>query len=57
MLKRYIIQAPIVMVFFADTKTGSKTYGSRGKTRYCFTDATIACTYAQLAAQELGLST
>lgn len=44
------------MIFCADLKTAGEKYGIKGETRYCFSDAAIACAYAQLSAESLGLS-
>lgn len=51
----FIREAPVVLVFFALPLGSMKKYGSRGNDLYCIQDATIACTYAQLAATDLGL--
>ncbi|MFH1256347.1 MAG: nitroreductase family protein [Candidatus Diapherotrites archaeon] len=51
-----IAEAPIVLVFLADPKNSAAQYGERGETLYALQDATIACSYAQLAAEALGLS-
>ena len=52
----FIAEAPVVLVFFADTRRSERTYGARGATLFCVQDATIAAAYAQLAAaaQDLG---
>ncbi len=50
-----ILQAPVVLVFFAAPGRSSVEYGERGADLYCVQDATISCTYAQLAAADLGL--
>lgn len=52
----YVRNASTTFVFCADTKIPSEDYGKRGQELYCIQDATIACTYAQLAAQELGFA-
>lgn len=52
----FIRQAPLVLVFFTAPELSSAKYGDRGTFLYCIQDATIACTYAQLAATELGLA-
>jgi nitroreductase len=54
--QKYIGEAPIVMAFCAEPKRCSVEYGSRGEELFCIQDATIACTYSQLAAHSLGLS-
>lgn len=50
-----ILQAPAVLVFFADANQSSAKYGKRGAELYCILDAAIAATYAQLEAANLGL--
>lgn len=52
----FIAKASTIFVFCADPSTVSKEYGKRGKELFCIQDATIACSYSQLAAQSLGLS-
>lgn len=52
----FIQHAPLVLVFFSVPELSAKKYGDRGMYLYCIQDATIACTYAQLAATELGLA-
>jgi len=49
-------EAPVVLVFCAHPERSATRYGSRGGELYCVQDATIACTYAQLAATALGLA-
>jgi nitroreductase len=44
-------------VFFADPPRSSVRYGSRGETIYSVQDATIAATFAMLAAVNLDLAT
>lgn len=51
----FIAAASVVLVFCANAEESAVKYGSRGKALYCIQDATIACAYAQLAVQELGL--
>jgi nitroreductase len=53
----YIEQAPLVLAFFANPQRSGQKYGTRGEKLYSVQDATIACTYAMLAAADLGLST
>jgi len=53
----FLKQAPVVLVFCAHAARSEKKYGKRGIELYCLQDATIACTYAMLAATALGLST
>ncbi len=50
-----IAGAPVVLVFFADPAASATKYGARGRSLYAVQDATIACSYAQLAAENLGL--
>jgi nitroreductase len=54
--QRFIEQAPIVLVFVAMPSISSKRYRLRGKELYSIQDATMAGAYAQLAAENLGLS-
>lgn len=51
----FVSQASHILVFWADYAKSSKRYGERG-VLYSIQDATIACTYAMLAATELGLA-
>lgn len=51
----FVGTAQVVFVFFAVPKKSAAKYNKRGEKLYCLQDATIACTYAQLAATELGL--
>lgn len=44
------------MVFCAEPKRSGAEYGSRGEELFCIQDATIACTYSQIAAHSLRLS-
>ncbi len=50
----FVAQAPVVLVFCTHAARSAK-YGARGADLYCLQDATIACTYAMLAATALGL--
>ncbi len=52
----FIAQAPLALVFCAHPARSAPRYGERGEWLYCLQDATIACTYAQLAATALGLA-
>lgn len=52
----FIKEAPVVLVFFALPILSAGQYGARGSDLYSIQDATIACTYAQLAATDLGLA-
>lgn len=51
----FVAQAPVVLVFCTNPSRSSGKYGQRGAELYCLQDATIACTYAMLAAEALGL--
>lgn len=46
----FISQAPIAMVFCAHPARSSIKYGNRGDELYCIQDATIAASFAHLAA-------
>jgi nitroreductase len=54
--QRFLVQAPVVLIFCANAARGSK-YGERGTQLYCIQDATLAVAYAQLAATAHGLAT
>jgi len=54
--QNFIAQAPIILVFCANIYKSSTKYGERGEKLYALQDATIACSYAQLAATTLGLA-
>ena len=51
----FISAAPVALVFCAHPARCS-SYGSRGQQLYALQDATIACTFAMLAATALGLA-
>jgi nitroreductase len=53
----YIAAAPVILVFFANHGRSARKYGARGRELYAIQDATIAATYAMLAAVDAGLST
>ena len=53
----YIAEAPICLVFFADAERSAQKYGDRGAELYSVQDATIAGTFAMLAAVNVGLAT
>jgi nitroreductase len=55
--QEFLAQAPLDLVFFADLNRSAATYGSRGASLYAVQDATIAATFAVLAATNEGLST
>ena len=54
--QQFVGQAPVVLVFLAESARASEKYGHRGESLYALQDATIACAYAQLAAHDVGLS-
>jgi len=53
--QRFIDQAPVVLAFVANPERNVHRYHQRGASLYSVQDATIACTYAHLAATALGL--
>jgi nitroreductase len=53
----FLAQAPLDLVFFADPDRSATKYGRRGATLYAVQDATIAASFAVLAATDEGLST
>ena len=53
----FVAEAPIVLVFCANPARSAVRYKQRGVQLYSIQDATIACTFAMLAATALGLST
>ena len=53
----FIAQAPVALVFCANPARSAKKYRERGANLYAIQDATIACTFAMLAATALGLGT
>ncbi len=55
--QKFVAQAAVVLVFCAHAALSVGRYGKRGTDLYCVQDATIACTFAMLAATALGLST
>lgn len=50
-----ILEAGVVLVFCANPARSAEKYGERGEDLYSLQDATIAASYAQLAASNLGL--
>lgn len=54
--QRAISEAPLAIVFCAEPLRSSIKYRQRGAELYCIQDATIATTFAHLAATALGLS-
>ncbi|RPI91434.1 MAG: nitroreductase [Chloroflexi bacterium] len=55
--QEFLAQAAAILVFCAHAARSTGKYGKRGSDLYCLQDATIACTFAMLAATALGLST
>lgn len=55
--REFVSQAPLVLVFCAHPARSAERYGERGAELYCLQDATIACTFAMLAARVQGLDT
>jgi nitroreductase len=53
----FIAESPVSLVFCADPARSGKKYGNRGYELYSVQDATIAATFAMLAAVDLGLAT
>jgi nitroreductase len=53
----FLAEAPVVLIFCANPSRSAVKYGDRGATLYSVQDATIACTYSQLAAKAQGLDT
>lgn len=47
--------AGAAMVFFAVPEEGAERFGDRSRKLYSVQDATLACSYAQLAAVDLGI--
>ncbi|MFH1784949.1 MAG: nitroreductase family protein [Candidatus Micrarchaeota archaeon] len=54
--KEFMTKAPLILIFVADQKQSESKYGARGFELYSVQDATIATTYAQLAATAEGLA-
>jgi nitroreductase len=54
--QEFLGQAPVVLVFCAHWLRSSEKYGRRAEELYAVQDATIACTFAMLAAAALGLA-
>ncbi len=55
--QEFLAQAALVLVFCAHAERNADRYGERGEDLYCIQDATLACSFAMLAATALGLST
>lgn len=54
--QEFVACAPVVLVFCSHPARSAGRYGNRGETLYAVQDATIACTFAMLAATALGLA-
>jgi nitroreductase len=54
--QEFLGEAPVDLVFFAEPDRSAVRYGDRGRSLYAVQDATIAATYAILAATDEGLS-
>lgn len=54
--QEYVARAPVVLVFCAHPARSTPKYGERGARLYSLQDATIACTFAMLAATASGLA-
>ena len=52
----FVAAAPVVLVFCANPAHNEGRYGERGRRLYSIQDASIACTFAMLAATGLGLA-
>jgi nitroreductase len=55
--QEFLAEAPVVLIFCANPARSGERYKERGRELYCIQDATIACTFAMLAAKALGLDT
>ncbi|MEM0360622.1 MAG: nitroreductase family protein [Candidatus Diapherotrites archaeon] len=53
--QKFLVQAPLLLVFCSLPEKSEQRYGARGSL-YSIQDATIAASYAQLAATALGLA-
>lgn len=53
----FISEAPICLVFCADSSRSAQKFGERGEKLYAIQDTTIAAAYVQLAAVAAGLGT
>lgn len=51
----FISEAPVYLVFCADTQRASQQFSKRGETLYAVQDATIAAAYSQLAIVAAGM--
>jgi nitroreductase len=52
----FVAEAPVVLVFCANSERSAGKYGRRGADLYCIQDTTIAASYAQLAVTASGLA-
>jgi len=55
--QEFLAEAPLVLIFCSNPSRLVEWYQERGTQLYAIQDATIACTFALLAASDLGLST
>jgi nitroreductase len=55
--QEYVAVAPVALVFCTHPELTEGRYTERGTRLYTLQDATIACTFAMLAATDLGLGT
>jgi nitroreductase len=55
--QEFLAQAPVILFFCAHGDRSASRYKKRGMDLYCVQDATIACTFAMLAATALELAT
>lgn len=53
--QEFLAEAPVVLIFCSNPARSAVKYGERGTTLYSIQDATIACSYSQLAAKAQGL--
>ena len=53
----FLAEAPVVLIFCTNPARSADKYKQRGIELYCIQDATIACTFAILAAKAQGLDT
>jgi len=55
--QEFLAEAPLVLIFCSNPARLVEWYQERGTQLYAIQDATISCTFAMLAAADLGLST
>jgi nitroreductase len=53
--QEFLAEAPLVLIFCTHSERNAERYRERGVELYCIQDATIACTFAMLAAKALGI--